>query len=115
MITLSKQMWGANVYIGISSESEQEITEFFNGIYNFNGCPENTELDWISRDTSLRCLAIFQTNPKRFQRAIYNQNITKLTYPTKVFDGRKIKALAKEQAAKFVDEIPANNKLLTTF
>lgn len=71
-ITLTKTYHGSNVIVGISGTSEA-ITRFFFGIYNWNGCPAECELEWIKEGMNgTPCLAKFQTDEERLLRALTN-------------------------------------------
>jgi hypothetical protein len=71
-ITLSKTYHGSNVIVGISGTTEN-ITRFFYGIFNWDGCPAECELEWIKEGTNGSCcLAKFQTDEERLLRALMN-------------------------------------------
>lgn len=106
MIKLTKKGFGANVIIGIIGNTKDEVEHCFNGIYNFNGCPSFTELDWIQdNENGEEFVAAFQTNEERLIQAFYNQNINKLVYPTKMFNGKTIKAMAMNDAVLMFESI----------
>lgn len=73
-VKLSKSIYGANIIVGISSNSKEDITYCFNHIYNLNGCPSNTELEWIN-EIPPKYFAKFQTGERRFLECLSNQYI----------------------------------------
>ena len=98
--------------MGIYGNSKAEVEQYFNGIYNFNGCPSITELDWIQEnEEKSEFLATFQTDESRLIRGFTDQNITKLVYPEKVLGGKQIKEIARQDAVKFVEELPSDPSL----
>lgn len=112
MIRLTRTPYGANIVVGIYGNTKEEVEQCFNGIYNFNGCPSITELDWIQEnETKGEFLATFQTNEDRLVRAFTAQNINKLVYPTKAFNGKEIKKMALQDALTFIEQMPSDPSL----
>ncbi len=123
---LTKEVYGANIIVGIRGDSKEEVEMAFNGIYNYNGCPTLTELDWIveqeagfieNEDGSkspikANFFAIFQTDEKRLQRSFRDQAIVDLTYPKAIGNGREIKQMAEEHAAQVIADIERDATLL---
>lgn len=71
-IALSKTYHGANVIVGISGTTEN-ITRFFWGVYNWDGCSDDCELEWMEEGVNgSSCLAKFQTNEERLLKALMN-------------------------------------------
>lgn len=83
-VKLSKGFYGDNIIIGIEANKIEEVNRCFNDIYNFNGCPAFTELEWI-KEIPPNYFAKFQTNEKRFLGYLANRYIFDmlLNYPNK--------------------------------
>lgn len=105
-VSLFKEHSGYNILIGIKGKKE-EIERYFNGIYNFNGCPSFTEIEWLGtcgENGSTLHFARFQTNEARFLECLYNQNVFFLTYPDKK-ENKEIRKKARVLADQAYENI----------
>ena len=49
-VKLSKEPFGANIFLSISSEKSEDIERFFNFLVNYAATPEGCELEWIGEN-----------------------------------------------------------------
>lgn len=101
-VSLTKRKYGANIFLGISSDKKENIERFFLFLHNYGAAPEGSELEWP--DENNENFARLQLTETKLIKG-YNTYLFLINKYNHKYNTKKSEEIARREAREIVKNI----------